>query len=79
MGIGIPENEIQKIFNRFHKVDAARNRNVNGSGLGLSIVKKVIDLHSGAITMDSELGKGTIFSIYLPKQQEGTIHMQNKK
>ncbi|WP_142334279.1 sensor histidine kinase [Bacillus pseudomycoides] len=79
MGIGIPENEIKKIFNRFHKVDAARNRNVNGSGLGLSIVKKVIDLHSGAITMDSELGKGTIFSIYLPKQQERTIHMQNKK
>lgn len=69
MGIGIPENEIKKIFDRFHKVDTARNRNVNGSGLGLSIVKKVVDLHGGAITVDSELEKGTTFSIYLPKQQ----------
>ncbi|WP_440898693.1 ATP-binding protein [Bacillus cereus] len=65
------------MFDRFHKVDTARNRNVNGSGLGLSIVKKVIDLHSGAITVDSELGKGTIFSIYLQKQQKETIHTQN--
>ncbi|MEH6849842.1 sensor histidine kinase [Bacillus pseudomycoides] len=70
MGIGIPENEIKKIFDRFHKVDTARNRNVNGSGLGLSIVKKIVDLHGGVITVDSELGTGTTFSIYLPKQEE---------
>lgn len=73
MGIGIPENEIKKIFDRFHKVDTARNRNVNGSGLGLSIVKKVVDLHGGAITVESELGKSTTFSIYLPKQEEESI------
>ncbi|PEY41236.1 sensor histidine kinase [Bacillus cereus] len=73
MGIGIPENAVKKIFDRFHKVDTARNRKVNGSGLGLSIVKKVVDLHEGAITVDSDLGKGTTFSIYLPKQEKESI------
>ncbi|WP_243523790.1 cell wall metabolism sensor histidine kinase WalK [Bacillus pseudomycoides] len=73
MGIGIPENAVKKIFDRFHKVDTARNRKVTGSGLGLSIVKKVVDLHEGAITVDSELGKGTTFSIYLPKQEAESI------
>ncbi|MGG0730603.1 sensor histidine kinase [Bacillus paramycoides] len=70
-GCGIPKEEIKRIFDRFYKVDSARNRNIKGSGLGLSIVKEIIELHEGAITVESELGRGTTFTIYLPKNREG--------
>ncbi|MDC2864144.1 sensor histidine kinase [Bacillus sp. BP-3] len=66
-GIGMGEDEIDKIFDRFYKVDEARNRTIEGSGLGLSIVKKIIDLHEGSITVQSVKGEGTTFTIYLPK------------
>lgn len=66
-GIGMSEGEIDKIFDRFYKVDEARNRTIEGSGLGLSIVKKIIDLHEGSITVQSVKGEGTTFTIYLPK------------
>ncbi|ENQ3106178.1 Signal transduction histidine kinase [Bacillus sp. 491mf] len=67
-GIGMSEDEIDKIFDRFYKVDEARNRTIEGSGLGLSIVKKIIDLHEGSITVHSVKGEGTTFTIYLPKR-----------
>ncbi|OQR56995.1 cell wall metabolism sensor histidine kinase WalK [Bacillus sp. CDB3] len=70
-GCGIPEEEIKRIFDRFYKVDSARNRNIKGSGLGLSIVKEIIELHEGAITVESEIGIGTTFTIYLPKNRVG--------
>lgn len=70
-GCGIPGEEIKRIFDRFYKVDSARNRNIKGSGLGLSIVKEIIELHEGAITVESEIGIGTTFTIYLPKNREG--------
>lgn len=70
MGTGIPKDEIKNIFDRFYKIDAARNRKISGSGLGLSIVKEIVELHRGTITVDSKLGKGTIFTIYLPKPKE---------
>lgn len=66
-GLGMSEDEIDKIFDRFYKVDEARNRTIEGSGLGLSIVKKIIDLHEGSITVHSVKGEGTTFTIYLPK------------
>lgn len=64
-GIGIPEDELLHIFDRFHKVDAARSRTNAGSGLGLSIVKKVIDMHSGTIDIKSRLGEGTTVIVRL--------------
>ncbi|NIK78227.1 signal transduction histidine kinase [Paenibacillus castaneae] len=66
-GIGIPENELSHIFERFHKVDSARNRTNAGSGLGLSIVKKIVDRHKGTIEIQSQLGEGTSFIIRLPR------------
>lgn len=66
-GIGMSEDEIDKIFDRFYKVDEARNRTIEGSGLGLSIVKKIIDLHKGSITVNSVKGEGTTFTIYFSK------------
>ncbi|MCI1696289.1 sensor histidine kinase [Aneurinibacillus aneurinilyticus] len=66
-GIGIPESELPHIFERFYKADKARNRSRSGSGLGLSIAKKIIALHDGSIEVQSEFGKGTIFTVRLPR------------
>jgi len=65
-GIGIPNNKIDKIFDRFDQVDGSLNRRNEGSGIGLSLVKALIEAHNGSIYVESEVGKGTIFRIELP-------------
>ena len=65
-GIGIPNDMIDIIFDRFRQVDRSLTRNSEGSGLGLSIVKSIVELHSGKISVLSEYGKGTEFIIELP-------------
>ena len=65
-GIGIPEDEIGKVFDRFYRVDASRGQTV-GSGLGLSIVRAIVESHGGRIEVESTLGKGSIFRVILPK------------
>ncbi len=67
-GIGIPDEEIDKVFDRFYRVDKARSRNSGGTGLGLAIVKHLVELHKGVIKVDSEVGKGTIFTVLLHKR-----------
>ncbi|QZY54651.1 MASE3 domain-containing sensor histidine kinase [Crassaminicella profunda] len=65
-GIGIPENMLQKIFERFRQVDSSLHRKNEGSGIGLSLVKSIIDSHKGNITAKSKHGKGSEFIIELP-------------
>ncbi|WP_018752282.1 sensor histidine kinase [Paenibacillus sanguinis] len=68
-GKGIPEEHIQRIFERFYKSDPTRERTNQGSGLGLSIAKKIVDLHGGRISVKSQIDKGTTFTVILPNEQ----------
>ena len=65
-GIGIPAKDLDHIFERFYRADEARSQETGGSGLGLAIARWVIEMHHGSITVESELGNGSVFSISLP-------------
>jgi signal transduction histidine kinase len=65
-GIGIPPEHLDRVFDRFHRVDSGLTREVNGLGLGLAICKRVVELHGGRIWGESELGEGSTFYLSLP-------------
>lgn len=65
-GIGIPEDAIPHLFERFYRVDKARSRGTGGTGLGLAIVERIITLHGGFISVESELNRGSAFTVHLP-------------
>lgn len=66
-GIGIPEGDIGKVFDRFYRVNSDDTAEVSGSGLGLSIVKDIVDMHKGEISVKSEINNGSKFTVALPK------------
>jgi len=65
-GIGIPSRDLDRIFERFYRVDRARSRGTGGTGLGLSIVRHVANNHGGSITVESHEGEGSTFRLYIP-------------
>ena len=70
-GIGIPKDELPYIFDRFFRGERPRQMQIPGTGLGLSIVKEIVDRHGGRVTVESEVGKGTRITIWLPVAEEG--------
>ena len=68
-GIGIPAAHLERIFDRFHRVDTRLTREVNGLGLGLAICKRIVELHGGMIWAESEIGTGSAFHIWLPMDE----------
>ncbi len=66
-GCGIAKKDLPRLFERFYRVDKARSRELGGTGLGLAIVKHIAKAHGGAVTIESTVGKGSTFSIHLPK------------
>jgi two-component system, OmpR family, sensor histidine kinase SenX3 len=65
-GIGIPSRDLERVFERFYRVDRARSRQTGGTGLGLAIVRHVAQNHGGDVTVESHEGEGTTFTLFLP-------------
>src|SRR5262249_53878612 len=71
-GVGIPEGEVGRIFDRFHRVEGQRSRTQEGSGIGLALVFQLVKLHGGTLTVESEPDRGTTFTVGL---RFGTAHL----
>ena len=69
-GVGIAKRDRKRVFERFYRVDNLLTRQTEGSGLGLSISRRIIEAHGGKLTVRSELGKGSTFTIHLPAAKE---------
>jgi two-component system phosphate regulon sensor histidine kinase PhoR len=69
-GIGIASEDLPKIFDEFYRAPNAKSYKTEGTGLGLAIVKEIVDVHHGSLKVQSELGKGSTFTVLLPKKNQ---------
>ena len=69
-GIGIPHDQLERVFDRFYQVDGSARRHFGGVGLGLALVKEIVEAHHGQITVTSQIGVGTTFTVRLPKEEK---------
>ena len=69
-GIGIPEEHLNYIFDQFYRIKKNDEKKSSGTGLGLSIAKKIVEAHGGTIQVTSERGKGSTFTVFLPKTSQ---------
>ena len=75
-GIGISSEDLARIFERYYRVRVPETENIEGTGLGLTIVKQLVDALGGIIDLESELGKGTTVSVYLPTASKSSNDLQ---
>jgi signal transduction histidine kinase len=78
-GIGIPKEYQSKIFEKFFRVPMGNEHNIKGYGLGLSYVSEIVKRHMGFIVVESELRKGTTFTIKLPRKEADVIYFDDKR
>ena len=71
-GVGIPEDQREKVFERFHRIEGAHARTYEGTGIGLALVQELVKLHGGSVRVDSVLGRGSTFTVTIPL---GTAHL----
>ncbi|HTZ02891.1 MAG TPA: ATP-binding protein [Xanthobacteraceae bacterium] len=69
-GVGIPASELPHVFERFHRVEGQRGRTYEGSGIGLALVRELVALHGGEVGVESEVGRGTAFTVVIPYRQQ---------
>jgi signal transduction histidine kinase len=67
-GVGINPEDLPKVFDRFYRVRSEQTRHVVGTGLGLAVTKAIMEAHLGSVEVKSEIGKGSTFSVFLPRQ-----------
>lgn len=73
-GVGIPPDQLEKVFERFHRVENTSGRSLEGTGIGLAMVKELVRIHHGSISVSSELGKGTTFTVSIPAGKDHLPH-----